>query len=41
MTLKYAPSVVGDGVRTLRELIHACPRAGNLPTFTCQDIPTN
>ncbi|ENM5903134.1 D-alanine--D-alanine ligase [Vibrio mimicus] len=30
MTLKYAPSVVGDGVRTLRELIHACPRAGQL-----------
>lgn len=30
MTLKYAPSVVGDGVRTLRELILACPRAGQL-----------
>ncbi|ENM1933593.1 D-alanine--D-alanine ligase [Vibrio cholerae] len=30
MTLKYAPSVMGDGVRTLRELIHACPRSGQL-----------
>ncbi|MFG0604898.1 D-alanine--D-alanine ligase [Vibrio mimicus] len=30
MTLKYAPSVVGDGMRTLRELILACPRAGQL-----------
>lgn len=30
MTLKYAPSVVGDGLRSLRELIYACPRAGQL-----------
>ncbi|MCV2403678.1 D-alanine--D-alanine ligase [Marinomonas sp. C2222] len=30
ITLKYAPSVVGDGQRTLKALIEACPRAGQL-----------
>ena len=30
LTLKYAPSVMGDGRHTLRELIEACPRAGAL-----------
>ncbi|MEZ8826164.1 D-alanine--D-alanine ligase [Vibrio amylolyticus] len=30
ITLKYAPSVVGDGMRTLQELIEHCPRAGQL-----------
>jgi hypothetical protein len=31
ITLKYFPHVIGDGVRTLRELILADPRAGRLP----------
>jgi hypothetical protein len=31
LTLKYFPHVLGDGVRTLRELILADPRAGKLP----------
>lgn len=31
ITLKYFPYVVGDGQHTLRELIHADPRAGRLP----------
>jgi hypothetical protein len=31
ITLKYFPHVVGDGRRTLRELIMADPRAGRLP----------
>jgi hypothetical protein len=31
ITLKYFPHVVGDGLRTLRELILADPRAGRLP----------
>ncbi len=31
ITLKYFPHVVGDGQRTLRELILADPRAGQLP----------
>jgi len=31
ITLKYFPHVVGDGRRTLRELILADPRAGRLP----------
>jgi hypothetical protein len=30
ITLKYFPHVQGDGARTLRELIHADPRAGRL-----------
>ncbi|MEZ9231765.1 D-alanine--D-alanine ligase [Vibrio amylolyticus] len=30
ITLKYAPSVMGDGIRTLQELIEHCPRAGQL-----------
>ncbi|OEE34448.1 D-alanine--D-alanine ligase [Vibrio genomosp. F10 str. ZF-129] len=30
MTLKYAPSVIGDGVSTLKQLIEQCPRAGQL-----------
>ncbi|MBW3697431.1 ATP-grasp domain-containing protein [Vibrio sp. T187] len=30
ITLKYAPSVVGDGVSTLQQLIEQCPRAGQL-----------
>ncbi len=30
MTLKYSPSVVGDGKSTLKQLIEACPRAGRL-----------
>ncbi|MCW8356194.1 D-alanine--D-alanine ligase [Marinomonas pontica] len=30
ITLKYAPSVVGDGTHTLKELIERCPRAGQL-----------
>lgn len=30
ITLKYAPSVVGDGVSTLQQLIERCPRAGQL-----------
>ncbi|RDL45631.1 D-alanine--D-alanine ligase [Marinomonas piezotolerans] len=30
MTLKYNPSVVGNGIHTLRELIERCPRAGQL-----------
>jgi hypothetical protein len=30
ITLKYFPHVIGDGVRTLRELILADPRAGRL-----------
>ncbi len=30
ITLKYFPHVVGDGTRTLRELIEADPRAGKL-----------
>jgi hypothetical protein len=30
ITLKYAPSVVGDGVHTLKQLIERCPRAGQL-----------
>ena len=31
ITLKYAPSVIGDGRSTLRELILADPRAGRVP----------
>ena len=31
ITLKYFPYVIGDGQRTLRELILADPRAGRLP----------
>jgi hypothetical protein len=31
LTLKYFPHVVGDGRSTLRELIHADPRAGRVP----------
>lgn len=31
VTLKYFPHVIGDGQRTLRELILADPRAGRLP----------
>jgi hypothetical protein len=31
LTLKYFPYVIGDGVRTLRALILADPRAGRLP----------
>lgn len=30
ITLKYAPSVVGDGVNTLKQLIESCPRASQL-----------
>ncbi|REG79434.1 ATP-grasp domain-containing protein [Marinomonas pollencensis] len=30
ITLKYTPSVVGDGVKTLKELIEQNPRAGQL-----------
>ncbi|SBS34337.1 hypothetical protein MSP8887_02134 [Marinomonas spartinae] len=30
MTLKYSPSVIGDGIHTLKELIERCPRAGQL-----------
>jgi len=30
MTLKYAPSVTGDGKNTLKQLIELCPRAGQL-----------
>ncbi|MGF1722578.1 D-alanine--D-alanine ligase [Vibrio kyushuensis] len=30
ITLKYAPSVIGDGLRSLQELIERCPRAGQL-----------
>ncbi|MHC6527367.1 MULTISPECIES: D-alanine--D-alanine ligase [unclassified Vibrio] len=30
MTLKYAPSVIGDGKHTLKRLIERCPRAGQL-----------
>ncbi|MCL9783310.1 D-alanine--D-alanine ligase [Vibrio sp. S4M6] len=30
ITLKYAPVVVGDGEKTLEQLIAACPRAGKL-----------
>ncbi|MBJ7536228.1 D-alanine--D-alanine ligase [Marinomonas transparens] len=30
ITLKYAPSVLGDGVSTLQQLIEASPRAGQL-----------
>ncbi|USD41740.1 D-alanine--D-alanine ligase [Vibrio sp. SCSIO 43135] len=30
ITLKYAPSVTGDGVSTLQQLIDNCPRAGQL-----------
>jgi hypothetical protein len=30
ITLKYSPSVIGDGQRTLRQLIEHCPRAGQL-----------
>ncbi|RCX03501.1 D-alanine--D-alanine ligase [Marinomonas foliarum] len=30
ITLKYAPSVVGDGTHSLRQLIERCPRAGQL-----------
>ncbi len=30
ITLKYAPVVVGDGVKTLGQLIDSCPRAGKL-----------
>ncbi|WCN07787.1 D-alanine--D-alanine ligase [Marinomonas mediterranea] len=30
ITLKYAPSVVGDGKRTLKALIEHCPRASQL-----------
>ena len=31
LTLKYFPHVIGDGRRTLRELIESDPRAGHLP----------
>lgn len=31
LTLKYTPYVVGDGVRTLAELVAADPRAGGVP----------
>ncbi len=31
LTLKYFPHVIGDGRRTLRELIEADPRAGRVP----------
>ena len=31
LTLKYTPYVVGDGTRTLAELVAADPRAGGLP----------
>ncbi len=31
LTLKYTPYVVGDGARTLAELVAADPRAGELP----------
>ncbi|MGF1752527.1 ATP-grasp domain-containing protein [Vibrio makurazakiensis] len=30
ITLKYAPSVTGDGISTLKDLIDQCPRAGQL-----------
>ncbi|RBP85644.1 D-alanine--D-alanine ligase [Marinomonas rhizomae] len=30
ITLKYTPSVLGDGTHTLRQLIERCPRAGQL-----------
>ncbi|ETI62328.1 ATP-grasp domain-containing protein [Marinomonas profundimaris] len=30
ITLKYAPSVVGDGIHNLKQLIERCPRAGQL-----------
>ncbi|MGX9416726.1 D-alanine--D-alanine ligase [Vibrio sp. RC27] len=30
ITLKYSPSVVGDGQSTLQQLIERCPRAGQL-----------
>ncbi|QUX95069.1 D-alanine--D-alanine ligase [Marinomonas sp. CT5] len=30
ITLKYAPSVVGDGTHSLKQLIERCPRAGQL-----------
>ncbi|WP_394249337.1 D-alanine--D-alanine ligase [Vibrio profundi] len=30
MTLKYAPTVIGDGKSTLKQLIELCPRAGQL-----------
>ncbi|MEP0073146.1 MAG: D-alanine--D-alanine ligase [Marinomonas sp.] len=30
ITLKYTPSVVGDGQHTLKQLIERCPRAGQL-----------
>ena len=30
ITLKYTPSVVGDGMHSLRQLIERCPRAGQL-----------
>ncbi|MDA9557348.1 D-alanine--D-alanine ligase [Vibrio sp.] len=30
VTLKYTPSVMGDGQRTLKQLIEDCPRAGQL-----------
>jgi len=30
ITLKYTPSVVGDGMHSLKELIERCPRAGQL-----------
>ncbi|SIO96062.1 D-alanine--D-alanine ligase [Vibrio spartinae] len=30
ITLKYVPSVIGDGVHTLQQLIERCPRAGQL-----------
>lgn len=46
VTLKYFPHVVGDGRRTLRELILADPRAGRLPhlylrrhTARLDDVP--
>lgn len=36
VTLKYFPHVVGDGHRTLRQLIHDDPRAGALPHLYLQ-----
>ena len=30
ITLKYTPSVVGDGIHNLKQLIERCPRAGQL-----------
>jgi hypothetical protein len=48
ITLKYSPSVIGDGHSTLRELVLADPRAGRVPHLylprladRLQDVPAN